>query len=293
MKVALIFIDGVGLSGDTSKSNPCYYTNHRLFHPKVQLPYNGRRFALETCLGVEGYPQSATGQTTIYTGQNAAKILGKHLFGIPNRTLQKLLHTNTIFHALNTSGLRIKFLNAYRPLFFTSNELFQHKLMSVTTEMNRGAGLDFNRIWDIAAGKALYHDFTNAELRKNGFDVPLFNAEKAARTIYGQTGKYDLLLYEYFLTDMAGHSRSFELALEHLQKIEDLILAVLDQLSLENTILLVVSDHGNIEDIATKSHTYNPAFCGIWGEQESPELKSLLDIYPYLINKFDNTAKSN
>ena len=40
-------------------------------------------------LGIEGLPQSATGQTALFTGINAAQLLGRHLFGFPNQPFRR------------------------------------------------------------------------------------------------------------------------------------------------------------------------------------------------------------
>jgi 2,3-bisphosphoglycerate-independent phosphoglycerate mutase len=94
-------------------------------------------------MGIPGLPQSATGQTTIYTGINAPKKLGKHLTGIPNRELRELLRKFSIFVILKNEGFKCKFMNAFRPIFFTTPEIFLNLHMSATTEMNRYAGNEF------------------------------------------------------------------------------------------------------------------------------------------------------
>jgi hypothetical protein len=50
----------------------------------------------------------------------------------------------------------------------------------------------------------------------------------------------------------------------------------------------MVSDHGNIEDVRTKSHTTNPAFLGIWDKIPSNEVfdfTSLQDLFPFIYYK--------
>ena len=103
-------------------------------------------------------------------------------------------------------------------------------------------------------------------------------------------------MYEYFLTDFAGHAQNMERSIREITKVEDLILSVLKYMDVDNTILVVASDHGNIEDIRTKSHTINPAFLGIWDRTQArsiPEFKSLQDIYPYIINKISGELPAN
>ena len=159
--------------------------------------------------------------------------------------------------------------------------------MSVTTEMNRAAGLPFSTLNDIKNGKALYHDYSNQVLRDLHFDVPRFSASEAAWVILEASRHYDLVLYEYFETDRAGHYRDLNIAVREINKLEKLIHELIYNLDLSNTILTIISDHGNIEDLRTKSHTRNPAFCAIWdltSNGELDDMNTISDLYRYIIS---------
>ena len=155
--------------------------------------------------------------------------------------------------------------------------------MSATTEMNRYTGFQFADFKQIKMGSALYHDYTNAELREKGFDIPKYKAQKAGEILVSESKKHSLVLYEYFLTDFAGHSRIKDQAIGEIHKVENLIMSVLNIMNFDDTCLIVVSDHGNIEDLRTKSHTKNPAFFAIWGATSLTnkfKFQSLMDVYP-------------
>lgn len=268
--------------------NPCCHSDTGIFLNNNQLPENGQKFALDAQMGVPGLPQSATGHTTLYTGINAPGLIEKHLTGFPNKELRNLLKTKSIFVQLKKLGFNCKFINAFRPVFFTTPEIFANLHMSATTEMNRNADYDFSSFNDIREERALYHDFSNKENIQKGFDLPKFSEQKAASILSSQSKKYDLILYEYFLTDFAGHAQDLYRSINEIKKIEDIILALLDQIDKKRTTLIVVSDHGNIEDLSTKSHTINPAFLGIWDAQiadESFVFKDLRHIFPYIFYK--------
>ena len=77
----LLFLDGVGL-GDPLDSNPLAHPDHAPFLHRllgqslttglsVQQPTLLAK-PIDAGLGVPGLPQSATGQTSLYTGINAA-----------------------------------------------------------------------------------------------------------------------------------------------------------------------------------------------------------------------------
>ena len=249
------------------------------------LPKYGRKYAIDAQMSVPGLPQSATGHTTLYTGINAPKLLQKHLTGFPNQALRKVLKQYSIFVRLKEKGFKGKFINAFRPVFFTTPEIFANLHMSATTEMNRYAGYRFSDFTDIKNERALYHDYTNAENIKKGFDLPFFNAEKAAEILISQSDDHDLILYEYFLTDFAGHAQNMDRSIQEIRKVEDIIIALLHRMNKKNTTLIVVSDHGNIEDLTTRSHTTNPAFLGIWSEgpiDKSYKFNNLQDLFPFI-----------
>jgi 2,3-bisphosphoglycerate-independent phosphoglycerate mutase len=280
----LIFLDGVGIGTLDPHFNPFTFSPTGIFNSADQhLPGGGKRYALDAMLGIPGLPQSASGQTTIYTGINAARVIGKHLFGIPNHALRELLAKESLFVKLKKTGVACRFLNAFRPVFFTAPQLFRHLSMSTTTEMNRAAQLPFSTFNQIRSGEALYHDFTNSNMIRMGFDLPRYSPEQAAKIIYETSQQVNLLLYEYFLTDFAGHSRDMPSAIEEVKKIEALIVNLVSQIDFTTTHLIVVSDHGNLEDLRTKSHTTNPAFLGVWGKYAEYEFHSLTDVAPFIL----------
>lgn len=252
------------------------------------LPESGKRFAIDAQLGVPGLPQSATGHTTLYTGINAPKLIKKHLTGYPNKDLRTVLKKRSIFIQLKKKGYMSKFINAFRPVFFTTPEIFSNLHMSATTEMNRYAGYGFSSFSDIKQEKALYHDYSNQENIEKGFDLPIFSADKAAEILIRQSDKFDLILYEYFLTDFAGHAQNLKRSIGEIRKVEDIIISLLSKINRVSTTLIVVSDHGNIEDLSTKSHTLNPAFLGIWDKKpmsNSFKFNDLRDLYPFIYYK--------
>ena len=295
--VILLFIDGVGIGVNNPEFNPCVYSETGIFN-SAPSALGGFKVGLDANLDTEGLPQSATGQTAIYTGFNTARLIGRHLFGFPNNPLRKLLTTESLFVKLTRQGRSCKFLNAFRPVFFTTPDIFDNMYMSATTEMNRAAGLPFNSIHDIRQGRALYHDYSNRILKNLFFDVPELSGADSAEIILNVSKDFDLVLYEYFETDRAGHDKNLKKAIAEIQKLETLILGIIERIVINDTILVVVSDHGNIEDLRTKSHTRNPAFCAIWNNgdtQTISSLKSITDVFGYIMQALQikkNTKKS-
>jgi 2,3-bisphosphoglycerate-independent phosphoglycerate mutase len=294
MKVIFIFIDGLGVTELNKNKNPVSYTSSDIFHSNIsKLLRNGVLFPLDATMGTWGLPQSATGQTSLYTGINAQKLIGKHLTGYPNETLRIILHQRSLFVILKKNGLECLFLNAFRPVFFTSPELFSGKGLSASSEMNRAADLPFKTLQDVRDGKALYHDYTNKELMAKGFTIPEFSGQKAADIIIKQLKYYDFILYEYFLTDKAGHSLNMDKALNELKRVEILLQALIHTMDFRTTVLIAVSDHGNIEDMTIKTHTRHPAFMAVWGSDINVAFNSLIDVHPFVLDIMGVPSTSN
>ena len=287
----MIFIDGLGLGVNDPDRNPCSQGEVDLlahfqdgWDPKP-IPEGGYLIPTETTLGVRGLPQSATGQSTIFTGVNCSRLLGKHLPGFPNKILREILKEKSILKQIKSSGLRPAFINAYRPLFFKIKESLQWRL-SATTVANMAAELPFFQIEDIQKKQSLYHDFSNEALIARNFDVPYFTPEDAGKILALTSEKYDFILYEYFLTDRAGHSQKMEAAVHVLQTFEIFLKTLLKSVDQERTLIILTSDHGNIEDLSLKTHTRNPAMTLVWGhrsEQIKDAIHSLEDITPAIL----------
>ncbi len=68
---------------------------------------------------------------------------------------------------------------------------------------------------------------------------------------------YDFAFFEYWLTDYAGHGQDMERAVRLLEEFDVVLGGLLDGWR-EGDLLLVTSDHGNMEDLSTRRHTGNP-----------------------------------
>ncbi len=268
-RTILIFIDGLGWGGTDPAVNPCLdYGGCLLRLPSDgAVPTGGTARPIDAVLGVPGVPQSATGQTTLLSGVNAQGVLGKHLTGFPNEALREILREHSVLKILTDRGYRACFLNAFRPLFWEITPEQQWRL-SATTVANLAAGLPFFTLDDVTAGRSVYQEITNGELRERGFDVPPRTPAEAGRILAAQARGYDFMLFEYFQTDKAGHSADLERCRGELRRLDEFLQAVLETLAAdlqEQTLVVLTSDHGNLEDCSTRRHTTNPIPLLAWG----------------------------
>lgn len=313
-KIILLFIDGFGI-GEKSKYNPFSSVKSiYLSHFKTEFKSNVKDcskhnfivFALDPLLDVEGIPQSATGQSSIFTGINTAKILNQHLMGFPNKQLRILLMRNNLLLSLKRRGLKTKFINAY-PLFaeelskgwlkvdkngnFVLREKSENlkkflKRVSVTTLLALSIEQRFYGLSDLINKRTIYHDFTNEFLIERGIDVPEFSPEIAANILIKNISKYDLILYEYFLTDKIGHTSAMKRAIKVAQNLDLFLRNIVENINLKKISIIVFSDHGNFEDLSIKTHTKNYMPLIHIGYNFKPEHKitKIYQIYKYILN---------
>lgn len=275
MTVLLLFVDGIGLGSPDPDRNPFVraavptlngllggaMTAGRLGDGSpVPLAHPlGWGVATDASLGVPGLPQSASGQTAILTGVNASAAIGRHLNGHPSPSLKAILEEHSLFRRLTEAGRRATFINAYRPRFFDwlARPEAERYRPSASTVAVMAAGLPFRGFAELADGQAVYHDITHHTLVEHEGAPPPVDPYEAGRRAAVLAGSYDFALFEHFLTDMAGHSQETDRAVTVLETYDRFLAGVLEHLDLEQHLLLLTSDHGNIEDLSVKTHTIN------------------------------------
>lgn len=296
MRLLFIFIDGIGLGLEQS-DNPFYTTETS----GVSAILEGRSLtasaagfcgaqaslcSLDATMGIPGLPQSATGQAAIFTGHNAPAYMGSHLNGFPDHKLRKLLAAKGHFRQLKSSHYKVIFANAYRPPFF---DLLRRGLpgnrYSCSTLITYYGGLPFFSLSDLVAGRALFMDITNDILQKMGFDVPLITPEEGAGRLLQISKNYDFTLFEYFLSDLAGHMADQTEAKRVIQILDRFIGTLAEKINFNDTILMIASDHGNLENLSSRVHTLNKVPALLVGNRElrlllQPELHDLTDLLP-------------
>ena len=288
MSVLLIFVDGLGV-GTRGAHNPLDTLGADAVPLAVfadeepQLPHDGVLVRTDARLGVEGRPQSASGQTTILTGVNAPAALGYHKQGFPNEAMRAIIRDHSIFLQLERAGVSpTVFANAYTPRFFNQRP----RWVSATTVAVEAAGMRFRQLDDLRAARAVYQDFTNGLLIEAGFDVEPRTPEEAAAILVDIAHKHRFTLYEYFITDRAGHAQDMDMALRILANLARFVRTVLARIDLARTTVILTSDHGNVEDLSSRNHTLNPVPTLAWGlgrERVRTRVRDLAGITPTII----------
>ena len=281
----MVFVDGLGL-GAPGPQNPIDSTRFPVLAAML-----GNAVALDATMGVAGLPQSATGQTALLTGVNAAKVLGGHREGFPNAELRQIIANHNIFGRLQSRGYRCAFANAYYLRDTHARGRLRHR--SVTTVATLSA-IGWVRDEDyLERGEAVYQDITRELLRPRGYRGPLISEDRAAEHLVGIARKHDFTLFEYFQTDIAGHSGDMALACRVLGILDRFLGRVRELIKAAGGLLVVTSDHGNIEDMHSPAHTDNPVPLFAEGPGSGrllARVRSLPDLVPALLELYPNRS---
>ncbi|MBI2619255.1 MAG: alkaline phosphatase family protein [Ignavibacteriales bacterium] len=300
--IILLFLDGVGIGSTNPEINPFFRASlptlrsllgRKLPHTRLRN-IRARSAALQpvnTTLGVTGLPQSGTGQTAIFTGVNASKKIGRHFGPYPTTDLRPVIETRNIFRQLLNAGKTVIFSNAFPKQFFDYTASGTRRL-TVTTLSCMMTGIPLLKIEDLRLDRGISADLTRARWPELGFpQVPMITPEEAGAHLAEISAHHDFTLFEYWLTDHAGHSQEMTFAVEVLERFDKFLAGLLDTVDLGKRLIVLVSDHGNVEDLSTKSHTRNPVPCiaiGNHREEFLAPIKNLTHITPAIVRILTN-----
>ncbi len=308
MSLIFIFLDGVGLA-PAGLDNPLASADtpvlrallggpltieqtrdwrredrNQLPTPNPQLLESVLFKPIDATLGMAGLPQSGTGQTALLAGVNAAELHGRHQPHVPPVALRPLLAERSIFRRIIARGGRATFANPFGPSYWQAVAARRIR-RSASVIAAEGAGLRFRNGDDLRNGHAVSWDVTNAAMRARDIEAPLVAPAQAGINLAQLAHDHELVFYESFLPDLAGHSRLTnderrttngesaesdalsasiirpwsveEQIYMAMSRLDGLIGGALATLRHEDT-LLITSDHGNVESIAAPTHTRNP-----------------------------------
>lgn len=277
-RVLFIFLDGVGLGEDDARINPLarddYPTLARLLAGRRAVAASGRLSTpmaelapVDACMGVSGRPQSATGQAAILSGINAPARLGEHYGPRPDDRVRAVIDEGNLFRALIHAGYAAKFCNAYPPGYFAAVKRGK-RLLSAIPYAATSAGMRLHDHHDLESGRALAADFTNRGWRDElGFaHAPVYTPQAGGQLLWSLAQPYAWTFFEHWHTDLLGHRQDLAGAAEVLRTFDAFLGGLLEAADLSQTLIIVASDHGNVEDCRHGKHTENPALALVMGD---------------------------
>ena len=283
MKVLFLFIDGVGLRA-AATDNP---VNPEVCPALCRLITKHGK-PIDARLGIGGPPQSATGQATMFTGVNCAAAMGKHCEGFPGPNLRKIVEADNLFIQLRDRGKQVCFSDAY--LVDSADELAARRFKSVTTVMALTTPETIRTVDDLQNGQAVMQDLTRETIQDRWPDIAVIPPQRAAEHLAAIARRYDFTLFEFFQSDVAGHSMDYARACAALRTYDRFLASLVRFAEAMGVTLVLTSDHGNIENISERGHTLNPVPFVALGPKEEflrERVSSLVDVTPAILSAFD------
>lgn len=308
-RVIFLFLDGVGLGVDDPATNPLAVTAYPTLYPTLHRLLDGQKMVDHGCvlstaqasliptdatLGIEGRPQSATGQATILTGCNVPAALSEHYGPRPDDRVRAALQEGTIFTRLHQKGLNPYFCNGYPPGYFDGINRGR-RLLSAIPYAATIAGQALPTAHSLRLGDALAADFTNQGWRDHmGFtDIPVYTPAAAGAQLWKIAQFHHFTFFEHWQTDLFGHRGDFDAAVANFQHFDGFLCGLLQAVDLRETLIIVAADHGNVEECHHGKHTTNPAMTLLLGADHARfarRIRRLDDFVPNIIHFLTNAS---
>lgn len=286
----MIFLDGVGLGDNNADVNPFIDSNL----PTLNTFTNGDKWLNSTTkqttsrsifiptdprLGVKGRPQSGTGQATIVTGRNIPKLIGEHYGPKPSQETRKLLDQDNFFKQVVNAGKTASLLEAYPPEWHDVIERGK-RLPSSYQYAARSAGVPFLGEHELRVGEAVSGDWTGQGWKTQlGYrDIPILTAFEAGQRLVHLSRKVDFAFFPHWLTDITGHRGPMVRAIELLETFDQVMAGILSEWDDSEGLVIVTSDHGNIEEIGNRKHTQNDVPTLVIGEKRATFAEGISDL---------------
>lgn len=269
-RVFFLFLDGVGLGTNDPETNPLVAAEMPFLRgllggsPLIAQasPYDGDWASLRTIdagLGIPGTPQSATGQAAIMTGRNVPELVGEHYGPKPNAPIRAILDQGNIFKSVLKMGGRAVLLNAYPPRYF-ENIASGRRIYSAIPYAVTSAGIDLLTAEDLREGIAFSADFTGEGwAAQPGFPPgPIYGEIESGQQIAEIAMGYELSWFDYWASDFAGHRQEHGIAVSLMETLDGMLNGLVESWLDVPGLIVITSDHGNMEDMGVRGHTDNP-----------------------------------
>lgn len=295
MHILMIFLDGIGLGKPDPSINP--FASAQM--PNLLALTNGQRWLkgigrqesqraifvpTDPRLGVPGRPQSATGQATILTGRNVPQLIGEHYGPKPNEPIRALLAEDNFFKQVVAHNMNAALLEAYPPRFHRGINSGKHLRSSYQLAVHE-AGLPLFTEDQLYAGDALAGDWTGEGWRSqlNYTDSPVYSRYEAGVRMVELSRRYEFAFFSHWFTDIVGHRGPLEDGIGLLELFDGVMAGALDTWDDSEGVIIITSDHGNMEEIGDRHHTENDVPTLIIGQEKAviaQGLQDLSDIVP-------------
>jgi 2,3-bisphosphoglycerate-independent phosphoglycerate mutase len=267
--ILFIFVDGIGLGDDNPEINPFVVANlptlTALSNGKKWISGIGRQVSeraifipTDPRLGVAGRPQSGSSQAAILTGKNVPQLIGRHYGPKPDEATRNLLTEDNFFIRVRQRGKTAALLDGY-PQDLLDDFERGHTLPSSIQYAAIQAGQKLFTKEDVIAGRSLTAEYTGKAWREylKLEDTPIYSPQAAGHKLVELSRNYDFAFHSHWMTDYVGHRGPFERGVELLEILDGVMQGILETWDDNEGLVILTSDHGNMEHIGDRKHTEN------------------------------------
>ena len=279
MRILTLFLDGIGLGEDDPAANPFAIADTPVMHSLA----NGKRWLAATGLqrseraifiptdarlGVPGRPQSGTGQASLLTGLNAPRRIGRHYGPKPDAATRAIIAEHSVFKRLAERGKSARLLTAYPPGLL-ANFARGKTLRSSIQQAAYETGDPHFTLADVINRRALTAEWTTESWRRHLKieGLPRYSAREAGKLLALLARNYDFAFHSHWLTDRIGHRGTLRRGVELLERFDRVLAGLLEEWREDEGLIVITSDHGNMEDLSTRRHTCNDVPTVVIGER--------------------------
>ncbi len=295
MRILTLFLDGIGLGDANPEINPFAAADT----PTMRSLSNGKRWLAETGfqeserarfiptdarLNVPGRPQSGTGQASLLTGLNVPRQIGRHYGPKPDAKTRAIIAEHSYFRRLTRGGKSARLLTAYPPRLLA--DFARGKtLRSSIQQAAFASGAPHYNLDDVIKRRALTAEWTTDSWRDNLKinNLPAYSASEAGRLLARLAARNDFSFHSHWLTDRIGHRGTLQRGITTLERFDAVLRGALDEWDASEGLIVITSDHGNMEDLSTRRHTLNQIPTVVFGERAADfaaDYTSLTDFVP-------------
>ena len=186
------------------------------------------------------------------------------------------------FSALKSLGVRTELVSAKNPVPNLKERFAEFDL--IVTHYG------FTAFEALAANRAVLQDITRETIQERYPDIPVITPMRAAEHLAAIAAENDFTLYEFFQTDVSGHSLDYARACAVLRTYDRFLGTLLQLAEVAGLTIVMTADHGNIESILERGHTTNPVpFIAVGPREERirSRVRSLIDVAGAVLDAFE------
>jgi len=293
--ILFLFVDGIGLGEDNPDINPFSVAHMPTLQqftgglrwlkttPKQSTP-QGAFVPTDPRLGVAGRPQSGSSQAAILTGVNVPQHIGEHYGPKPNAATRQLINQDNFFMRVKRAGKAAALIDAY-PKSLLHNIARGKTLPSSIQQAAIASGQALFDDQALREGRAITAEWTGEEWRTHlkFADTPVYTPQEAGRLMVEISRGYAFTFHSHWMTDYVGHRGTVPEGVTFLERLDGVIEGILSVWQPDEGLVLLTSDHGNMEHIGDRHHTENDVptlIIGADSEAFADGFSQLIDFVP-------------